>query len=266
MQRHERVPDIGQILKAQLHPDVLPLVDASLRDLKLQSRALQPVLESFNDELLVLHQIFYRTKNQHRISLFWRRVTEIRRYAERVESLALLDLINSLRFSFFDQSQQQSAKLLKGSWTHLPEKPFVSFILKRISGSLVLLEKMTERLGYAYRSFSLAIQTGAFAQVLLTLSAISSRMAALVSALAEILSRSVETIQSLVDPNMNNGRRQQIQEDPQPDLHVDLPHEPAVGSRQVVVERITKVVHPPAANKPRRKKSKPRDEIDAIFG
>ncbi|KAJ7063261.1 hypothetical protein C8F01DRAFT_1022721 [Mycena amicta] len=182
--------------KTALDPAVLPLVDAALKQAKASSRALQLLLASFDDELLVLHRLFYRSNNQHRTALFWRRVSEIRRYAERLEALSLLTLLDSLRFSFFDPDQQQSSKLLKGSWTHYPDKTFVSFVIQRLQGSRTLVRKMHERLAHAYRTFSLAIQTGAFAQLLLALCGITSRMSTLVSELADILQQSIETIQT----------------------------------------------------------------------
>ncbi|KAJ7097968.1 hypothetical protein B0H15DRAFT_823628 [Mycena belliarum] len=185
--RIRRAPPLARTPKASLEPEFYPNVDAALKDLKMCTRRLQPVLATFSDELQILHRLYYKGKNQHRPALFWRRVAEMRRYGDRVEELSLLSLVDSLRYSFFGQDLQQTSKLLKGSWTHYPDSAYVSFIMERVSASRTLVKKMRERLAQAYQSFTLAMQTGAFIQLILTLAGIASRLSALVVELAEVL-------------------------------------------------------------------------------
>ncbi|KAJ7273667.1 hypothetical protein B0H12DRAFT_1007421 [Mycena haematopus] len=172
-----------KVLDATLHPQV----DASLKQLKSCARSLQPVLSTFTDELQILHRIYYKGKNQHRSALFWRCVAEMRRYGDRVEELSLLSLVDSLRYSFFAEESQSNSKLLKGSWTHYPDPSSVSYTHERIGASIALVRKMHERLTQAYQSFSLAMQTGAFIQLILALAGIASRMSSLVSELIPLL-------------------------------------------------------------------------------
>ncbi|KAF7304846.1 DUF4477 domain-containing protein [Mycena kentingensis (nom. inval.)] len=291
--RRRRATRPTQSDKASLPPDVLPHIDAALKQTKVSSRALRPILSTFNDELLVLHRLFYRGNNQHRTAIFWQRVSEMRRYAERLEELHLTDILDSLRLSFFDQSQQQSSKLLKGSWTHYPDQQFVSYILERVGGSLLLVQKMHERLCEAYRSFTLAIQTGAFAQLLLTLAAIASRMSTITAQLIEILQQSLETIHALLaalydvpsaiqrrnnDPlgtaishaqpteSEDTGipiQRRNPHIASNPDLHP--PRAQPISA--VSVERVSKQqIRPIIQEKRAKKRRKIRDEIDDIFG
>ncbi|KAJ6547518.1 hypothetical protein B0H19DRAFT_953189 [Mycena capillaripes] len=170
-------------LDSALHPHI----DAALKQLKSCARSLQPILSTFSDELQILHRLYYKGKNQHRSALFWRRAAEMRRYGDRVEELSLSSLVDSLRYSFFGEDVQQTTKLLKASWTHYPDTPYVSFVLERVAASISLVQKMQERLAHAYQSFSLAMQTGAFIQLILTLAGIASRMSTLVSEISQVL-------------------------------------------------------------------------------
>ncbi|KAJ6496635.1 hypothetical protein C8R47DRAFT_349028 [Mycena vitilis] len=193
-------------LDSALHPHV----DAALKQLKSCARSLQPVLSTFSDELQILHRLYYKGKNQHRTALFWRRVTEMRRYGDRVEELSLLSLVDSLRFSFFGEELQQTSKLLKGSWTHYPDVSSVSFVLERIEGSITLVRKMHERLAHAYQSFSLAMQSGAFIQLILTLAGIASRMSSLASELSQALELTRDAVYRILvtlDPKFDSEPR-----------------------------------------------------------
>ncbi|KAJ7905446.1 hypothetical protein B0H14DRAFT_2326758 [Mycena olivaceomarginata] len=185
--RSRKPPSLTRSAKTSLDATLHPQIDASLKQLKACARSLQPVLSTFADELQILHRIYYKGKNQHRPALFWRRVTEMRRYGDRVEELSLLSLVDSLRYSFFAEESQQNSKLLKGSWTHYPDPSSVSYVHGQVAASITLVQKMHERLTHAYRSFSLAMQTGAFIQLILTLAGIASRMSSLVSELTSVL-------------------------------------------------------------------------------
>ncbi|KAK7014901.1 DUF4477 domain-containing protein [Favolaschia claudopus] len=203
MRRNRQPPPLSRSLKTSLNATIHSQIDTCLKQLKSCSRSLQPVLSMFSDELQILHRIYYKGNNQHRPALFWRRVTEMRKYGDRVEELSLATLVNSLRYSFFAEESQQNSKLLKGSWTHYPDPSSASYVYERITASITLVHKMQDRLTHAYHSFSLAMQTGAFIQLILTLAGIASRLNSLVSELAAILNQvqdAIRSIQLTLDP------------------------------------------------------------------
>ncbi|KAJ7174292.1 hypothetical protein C8R46DRAFT_891633 [Mycena filopes] len=187
-------PKPSQADKASLDPTLHPHIDAALKQLKLCTLHLRPVLGILSDELRILHRLHYKAKNEHRSALFWRRVVEMRRYSVCVQKLALPSLLNSLRYSFFAQHLEQTPKLLKGSWTHYPDLSAVSFVNQRLTASVAVVQKMHERIMQAYQSLSLAMQTGAFIQLLLTLAGIASRLSWLASELASILQQTQEAV------------------------------------------------------------------------
>lgn len=76
-------------------------VDAGLKSLKLLSRRLHTLLDTHATELQILQRLYYKNKNQHRGSLFWRNVVEIRRYSERFEQHKPHILIDDFRCAFY---------------------------------------------------------------------------------------------------------------------------------------------------------------------
>ncbi|KAL0071444.1 hypothetical protein AAF712_001301 [Marasmius tenuissimus] len=91
--------------RADLPQSHHPRVDAALKDLKRLSKRLHSALSTYESELKVLERIYYKSKNQHRSALFWRRITETRRYGRRVEQTDLRTFVDALRLSFFREDK-----------------------------------------------------------------------------------------------------------------------------------------------------------------
>lgn len=117
-----------------------PAVDSQLKSLKLITRRLQSVSKIHEAELLILQRLFYKNKNQHRGALFWRNVSEIRRYSQRVVSLRLSEKFQSLRVMFHG-SASTSGNSMKGAWTCLPSTKY----FLNISVQLDVAHRLTER-------------------------------------------------------------------------------------------------------------------------
>ncbi|GJE87206.1 hypothetical protein PsYK624_032890 [Phanerochaete sordida] len=156
-------------------------IDRVLKDLKSCTRKLQAAFASYHVELQVLERLYYKGNNQHRHALFWRRVADVRRFGKRLESVQIHENIETLRLAFWGDASQQSAKTLKAAWTHVPDVNSVRHVLDRLRDSLPLLDSMEEHLAKAYNHLNLDLQTGAFLQLILTLTAITSRMAFLLT-------------------------------------------------------------------------------------
>lgn len=128
------------VLKTSIDPSLYGHVDLALKRLKLVSRRLSSTLTMWGEESRVLDRLYYKGKNQHRTSLFWRHVEEMRRFCLRIDSLDLLGILNRLRHSFYDSTSYDkwvfyffefvcddnnlyasSQNILKGSWTHTPQ-------------------------------------------------------------------------------------------------------------------------------------------------
>ncbi|KAJ3814285.1 hypothetical protein EV368DRAFT_33399 [Lentinula lateritia] len=190
----------GSLLKAQ-HA----AVDSVLKDLKLSFRRLSTMTTALADETQVLDRLHYKNKNQHRSSLFSRRINELRRYSHRTEDFQTCSLVNDLRQSFFGKVDE-SHKQMKGSWSHYPDEKYVQKIkerfslfldlLRKASGNSILPQIISHHLYQMF--FSLAIQTGAFVQLYLTLIAVTSRLATVVAEMIEILQFVIPVIDRLL--------------------------------------------------------------------
>lgn len=94
------------IPRPSLDPRLHGAIDAELKTLKILSRRLQSSLTILATELQVIQRLYYKNKNQHRGSLFWRNVVEVRRFMERIERLNLQGSLNDLRSKFYDNLQK----------------------------------------------------------------------------------------------------------------------------------------------------------------
>ncbi|KAH9065215.1 hypothetical protein EDB87DRAFT_1594469 [Lactarius vividus] len=162
-------------------------IDAFLRSLKLHTRKLGALFAQHATELLVLERIYYINNNQHRAALFWKRVVEARRYSRRLMSCDVSSLVNGLRRSFHDQSDVKS-KSHKGAWSHYPSASSLNLFLERLRTCIALLDKTCVRLCAIYRMLTLAMRSGAFLHLVVTLTALVARLAHLSSALRHVLS------------------------------------------------------------------------------
>ncbi|KAI6109848.1 hypothetical protein F5141DRAFT_1215314 [Pisolithus sp. B1] len=158
-------------------------VDVLLKELKPCMRHLRATLGSYTDELRTLERLYYKNANQHRTALFFKRILETRRYGQRLVALNISEHVDCLYASFFGLTTTLGVnqKPFKGTWTHVPTGTDMSFVLERISVACKLLDKMYNQLMRAYQHFTLAMQSGAFVQLIVLFSALSSRMSTLLS-------------------------------------------------------------------------------------
>ncbi|KAF9227966.1 hypothetical protein BS17DRAFT_774548 [Gyrodon lividus] len=173
-------------------------IDTLLKDLKNCSRRLRAAMNSFIDEVRILEKLYYKNKNQHRMALYFRRVPEIRRYGQRLIELDLPGSVDLLRASFVGLNFTKDQKALRNTWNHVPEEPYVSFVMERLVSCSFLVCKMHERLREAHHHFTLAMQSGAFIQLVILFAAISSRMSALLLELEEVLHLGASTCDRLL--------------------------------------------------------------------
>lgn len=171
-----------------LHKDV----DILLKELKPCARHLRATLGSYTDELRILERLYYKNANQHRAALFFKRVSETRRYGQKFVALNISEHVDHLYASFFGLTTALGVnqKRFKGTWTHVPTGCGISFVLERVSTSCKFLDKMSSQLTRAYQHLTLAMQSGAFVQLIVLFSAICSRMSTLLSELSQVLRNS----------------------------------------------------------------------------
>ncbi|KAH8989130.1 hypothetical protein EDB92DRAFT_1817283 [Lactarius akahatsu] len=197
----------ASLTRASLDSSKHSFVDAFLKSLKLHTRKLGALLAQHATELLVLERIYHINNNQHRAALFWKRIVEARRYARRLKSCDVSSLVNGLRMSFYDQSDARS-KPHKGAWSHYPPASSLNWFLERLRTCIALLDKARRSLQNSFAQtdtsslqrpasgcvqstgimLTLAMRSGAFLHLVVTLTALVARLAHLSSALRHVLS------------------------------------------------------------------------------
>ncbi|KAK0210710.1 hypothetical protein DFS33DRAFT_1378698 [Desarmillaria ectypa] len=199
MSRLYRPPPTNQRPRGTLDEALHFSVDSALKNLKKCRNQFKTILAIYQDEHCILERLYYKGKNQHRSALFWKRVAETRRYCSRLNELDLVKLIDDMQQSFFDANTANMKKALKGAWTCYPDHEFVSYMRNRLELISKLASKTHARLSQAYRSLSLAIQSGAFIQYIVLLVAIISRMDILTVELLAGVEQASSTVRQLHD-------------------------------------------------------------------
>lgn len=135
-------------------------IDRILKDLKSCTRRLHAAFASHQVELQILEKLYYKGNNQHRTALFWRRVSDVRRFGKRLESVRILEHLETLRLTFWGDASQHrlayrttvrkmnkniffSAKILKAAWTHAPDVKSVRHALERSRDCLLLVDSVS---------------------------------------------------------------------------------------------------------------------------
>ncbi|TFY67297.1 hypothetical protein EVG20_g3993 [Dentipellis fragilis] len=162
-------------------------VDVFLKEIKTPIRRTKLVLSALTGESGVLERLYYKGKNQHGASLFWQRLSEMRRYSRRLQDMDLLALLEAVRASFYSPEPTTSSKRLKGAWTHYPASPYFTFVLGQLRVAILLTKKTLERLSAIYQFTNLVMQNGAFLQLTLAVVAIISRVHQAVTDLRVVL-------------------------------------------------------------------------------
>ncbi|KAF8628324.1 hypothetical protein AX15_003870 [Amanita polypyramis BW_CC] len=319
---------ISQIPRALVPHTCYSAIDSILKDLKIYSRRIYYALASHADELQLLQRIYYKSKNQHRGALFWRRLVEVCRYSKRLDDAKIFSVLEELRASFFGREAKQKCVIRKALFSNktsqcikpktsqglmdtcTPEKVrgehprLLPGMQKSIAKGEMVSEfrsqpdirgfsQMQDRLLEAYRSFTLAMQSGAFVQLLLVVVAMTSRIRTLSIEVQEALSMATSSLEQFVTLDVSEELSSTIL--PTAPNTISPPPEAGRGTggtslstehdstpmqqitSRVIVQRHTEMKQPVGNGTPGRRRlenvqkikkvkaKKPRDEIDDIF-
>ena len=100
-------PSVKFTPRSSLDSRIHSTVDGVLKEYKLASRELQKIFTSFRLELELLDRLFYKNKNQHRGALFWRKVTEMRRFCHKLNRHTPDGLVEGVRRWFWGPLDRQ---------------------------------------------------------------------------------------------------------------------------------------------------------------
>ncbi|EJD06009.1 uncharacterized protein FOMMEDRAFT_166306 [Fomitiporia mediterranea MF3/22] len=198
--RHAKRPRLSSVPRREINASTHPKIDKVLKAARLCVQQITPLETCLHDEMRILERIYYKGVNQHRMALFWKRTQEVRRVGKRVLEIQCSGLLDDLRYSFYiDEGSERSPKVLRGAWCQVPDAKFLNFVYDRLKDIIDLLNVAKERFTKAFHSFSLMMQTGAFLQLILILTAIVSRLNAIVEELHTALETFSNTLCTLLE-------------------------------------------------------------------
>ncbi|KAJ3027233.1 hypothetical protein HK097_006205, partial [Rhizophlyctis rosea] len=126
--------------------------------------------KEFWSEVVALDRLRYKNTNQHRGSLHFRKLLEVKRLLKRLEENAPDAVIDEL----LDLMHPQRTKKLTGPWTFVPQQPQLCYCLGRLIGCYALLDQLTKSTTTAYTYFqSMTSQTLFMAFGLTTMSSLA---------------------------------------------------------------------------------------------
>ncbi|CUA78275.1 hypothetical protein RSOLAG22IIIB_06972 [Rhizoctonia solani] len=135
----------------------------------------------------LLERVYYKGKNQHGLSLFWRSVVSVRRISARIYETNIPGLLEVLG-GIFHEEPFEGQKAFSGAWTRVPPPVTIAQILERLIDIGILLESAIAAFQKAYRAFCLAMSNTAFLQLTIVLVSIVSRTSAIASTLLDTTS------------------------------------------------------------------------------
>lgn len=91
----------NNISRDALSQQSITAVDTFLKSLRKLQKNVTNNQSTHTSELQLIDRISYKSRNQHGIALFWRSLSEVRRYAKSIEGNSLSALIDSVRSSFY---------------------------------------------------------------------------------------------------------------------------------------------------------------------
>ncbi|KAG8932351.1 hypothetical protein FRC02_001283 [Tulasnella sp. 418] len=176
--------------RSSVTPADHPALDSLLKDLRTCHRRLTNATKAQHEELRILERLYYKSNNQHRSSMLWKKMVEMRRIGGRLIEVNLPGIVETLRRGFYSEeviSATSGNKALKGPWTHVPDLQYLSQIAKRAEQIHVLLRKAEDVYLKCYDAFALSLQDTSFIVLSVTLMAITARLNHLVQECREAL-------------------------------------------------------------------------------
>jgi hypothetical protein len=95
--------------RSTLDHTLTSLVDDTLKVLRTTSRRLAKTFAVHATEARILSRLHYKGNNQYRNTMFWKRVVECKRVAERIERLDPKNVVEPLREIFYSTGAANQA-------------------------------------------------------------------------------------------------------------------------------------------------------------
>ncbi|CAI2167835.1 9477_t:CDS:2 [Funneliformis geosporum] len=133
------------------------------------------------DESNILERLYYKNKNQHQRSIYFRKIVEIRRILKRIKEMEINELMSGFIGNFY------STKIGKtqNTWDQVPSQEMVVFVMNRLICVALLMNKALDTFIDAFDTFNALLRQTEFMSFALTCLAILARLNILTRVLLE---------------------------------------------------------------------------------
>ncbi|RHZ47643.1 hypothetical protein Glove_575g22 [Diversispora epigaea] len=130
------------------------------------------------EELNILERLYYKNKNQHKRTIYFRKIEEVRRITNRFKEMNIGDLLLEFIGWFYgvDQDQNKKYQKQKKPWDHVPSRNMGLYVLNRINCATSLMDQALESYLDTYSNIQLLLRQTEFMTLALTMASILARL------------------------------------------------------------------------------------------
>ncbi|CAG8439264.1 6547_t:CDS:2 [Diversispora eburnea] len=130
------------------------------------------------EELNILERLYYKNKNQHKRTIYFRKIEEVRRITNRFKEMNIGDLLLEFIGWFYgaDQDQNKKHQKQKKQWDHIPSRNMGLYVLSRINCAISLMDEALESYLDTYSNIQLLLRQTEFMTLALTMISILARL------------------------------------------------------------------------------------------
>ncbi|KAF9979102.1 hypothetical protein BGZ73_006339 [Actinomortierella ambigua] len=172
----------------------------------------------FWEEAAILERLYYKNKSQHRQAAHFQKLHECRRLVARIRDLNLAGIMDELARDFYSGKSLRIIQDLK--WDSVPTRQSVAFVMTRIAGQILLLQKMQTALYKTYGDFYQLMSKTQFMAFALIAIGLCSRCSVLSKLWSQELVDCYKMLQGWIK-NFPQGDRLQLKDIP--DYEKELP-------------------------------------------
>ncbi|CAG8633651.1 5377_t:CDS:2 [Funneliformis caledonium] len=125
------------------------------------------------DEANILERLYYKNKNQHQRSIYFRKIVEIRRMLKRIKEMEINVLMSEFLGNFYSTKISGKAQ---NTWDQVPSQEMVVFVMNRLICVAFLMNKALGTFIDTFDTFNALLRQTEFMSFALTCLAILARL------------------------------------------------------------------------------------------
>ncbi|RIA90700.1 hypothetical protein C1645_822997 [Glomus cerebriforme] len=147
------------------------------------------------DEANILERLYYKNKNQHQRAGYFRKIIEVRKVLKRIKEMEINELMSEFMGTFY------STKIgkIRSTWDQVPSQEMVIFIMNRLIGIVLLMNKALNIYSDAFNTFNILLRQTEFMSFALACLAILARLNILTRVILEEIKRCYGLLRNWVE-------------------------------------------------------------------